>query len=80
MTNQFTLKQHNIEVTNIVRNAMPAQLYQEALAYEADAAIADTGALMVRSGEKPAAAPKINALWSTPILKTISGGSRQHCR
>ncbi len=57
MTKQFTLKQHNIDVTNIVRNAMPAQLYQEALAHEVDAAIADCGALMVRSGEKTGRSP-----------------------
>jgi phosphoenolpyruvate carboxykinase (ATP) len=58
LSNHFTLKQHNIEVATIIRNAMPAQLYQEALANEADAAIADSGALMVRSGEKTGRSPK----------------------
>ena len=57
MTNSFSLKKHNIEVSNIVRNARPAKLYQEALAYEAEAAIADSGAIMVRSGEKTGRSP-----------------------
>jgi len=42
MPTGFSLKQHNIEVTNIVRNAMPAVLYQEAIKYEKEAAIADS--------------------------------------
>lgn len=57
MTNRFNLKQHNIEVKNIVRNARPAKLYQEALAHEEEAAIADSGAIMVRSGEKTGRSP-----------------------
>lgn len=57
MFTNFTLKQHNIDVTNIVRNAIPAQLYQEAIAHEKEAAIADSGALMVRSGEKTGRSP-----------------------
>ncbi|MCP5095867.1 MAG: phosphoenolpyruvate carboxykinase (ATP) [Chloroflexi bacterium] len=57
MFTNFTLKQHNIDVTNIVRNAMPAVLYQEALTYEEEAAIADSGAIMVRSGEKTGRSP-----------------------
>ncbi|MBK8901868.1 MAG: phosphoenolpyruvate carboxykinase (ATP) [Anaerolineaceae bacterium] len=69
MSNQFTLKQHGIDVSDIVRNAMPAQLYQEALAYEADAAIADTGALMVRSGEKTGRSPKDKRIVKHPDSK-----------
>ena len=57
MAAQFNLKQYNIDVTKIVRNAAPPILYQEALAYEAEAAIADSGALMVRSGEKTGRSP-----------------------
>jgi phosphoenolpyruvate carboxykinase (ATP) len=57
MTKEFTLEQHNIEVTNILRNASPPILYEEALAYEPEAAISDVGALMVRSGEKTGRSP-----------------------
>ena len=57
MTNSFSLQKHHIDVTNIVRNARPAKLYQEALAHEEEAAIADSGAIMVRSGEKTGRSP-----------------------
>ncbi|MCB0164586.1 MAG: phosphoenolpyruvate carboxykinase (ATP) [Anaerolineae bacterium] len=57
MSDGFTLKQYGINVTTIVRNAKPAVLYQEALAYEPEAAISDVGALMVRSGDKTGRSP-----------------------
>jgi phosphoenolpyruvate carboxykinase (ATP) len=57
MSTGFSLKQYKIDVTNIVRNAMPAMLYQEAIEHEVGAAIADSGALMVRSGEKTGRSP-----------------------
>lgn len=57
MFTDFSLKQYKIDVTNIVRNAMPAMLYQEAIHHEVGAAIADSGALMVRSGEKTGRSP-----------------------
>jgi phosphoenolpyruvate carboxykinase (ATP) len=57
MTTAFSLKKHAIDVKDIVRNAFPAVLYQEALKYEEEAAIADSGALMVRSGEKTGRSP-----------------------
>jgi phosphoenolpyruvate carboxykinase (ATP) len=58
MTKEFTLEQYNIDVATIVRNATPPVLYQEALEYEEEAAIADSGALMVRSGAKTGRSPK----------------------
>jgi phosphoenolpyruvate carboxykinase (ATP) len=54
----FSLKDHQIDVKDIVRNAFPAVLYEEALEYEEEAAIANSGALMVRSGEKTGRSPK----------------------
>ena len=55
---EFLLTQHKIEVTNIIRNAMPPGLYEEAIENEIGAAIADSGAIMVRSGEKTGRSPK----------------------
>lgn len=57
MFTDFSLRQYKIDVTNIVRNAMPAMLYQEAIEHEVGAAIADSGALMVRSGAKTGRSP-----------------------
>lgn len=54
----FDLKKYSIDVPNILRNGSPAVLYEEALAYESEAALADSGALMVRSGEKTGRSPK----------------------
>ncbi len=53
----FTLQQYGIDVATIIRNAAPAALYEEALAYESGAAIANSGALMVRSGDKTGRSP-----------------------
>lgn len=58
MSTEFSLKQYGIDVTTIVRNATPPVLYEEALEYEEEAAIADSGALMVRSGAKTGRSPK----------------------
>ncbi len=69
MTNEFNLKNHNIDVTNILRNASPPILYEEALAYEPEAAISDVGALMVRSGEKTGRSPKDKRIVEHPDSK-----------
>ena len=65
----FSLKQYNIDVTNIVRNAQPPVLYEEALLYETEAAIADSGALMVRSGEKTGRSPNDKRIVEHPDSK-----------
>lgn len=58
MTKTLSLSQYDITVKNVIRNAPPAFLYQEALRTEADAAISHKGALMVYSGEKTGRSPK----------------------
>ncbi|HRV94637.1 MAG TPA: phosphoenolpyruvate carboxykinase (ATP) [Anaerolineae bacterium] len=69
MSDSFTLKQYGIDVTTIVRNARPPVLYQEALAYEPEAAIADSGAIMVRSGEKTGRSPTEKRIVEEPASK-----------
>jgi phosphoenolpyruvate carboxykinase (ATP) len=51
-------EKHGIEVENILRNAPPAVLYEEALRHEKGTAIASTGALISYSGEKTGRTPK----------------------
>lgn len=69
MANDFSLEQYGIKVDNIIRNAKPPVLYQEALAYEAEAAISDVGALMVRSGEKTGRSPTDKRIVEHPDTK-----------
>ena len=57
MSDNFSLEPYGIFVKNILRNTKPPALYQEALAHEPEAAIADSGAIMVRSGEKTGRSP-----------------------
>ncbi|MGD8858515.1 MAG: phosphoenolpyruvate carboxykinase (ATP) [Myxococcales bacterium] len=47
----------NIQIENIIRNASPAVLYEQALRYEQGSAIADSGALIAMSGEKTGRSP-----------------------
>ncbi|MDJ0757167.1 MAG: phosphoenolpyruvate carboxykinase (ATP) [Ardenticatenaceae bacterium] len=57
MSTNFSLNKHHIEVDNVVRNARPPVLYQEAILFEDEAAISGSGALIVRSGEKTGRSP-----------------------
>lgn len=47
-----------IDVSKVIRNASPATLYQEALKYDKNATLADTGALIAYSGDKTGRSPK----------------------
>jgi phosphoenolpyruvate carboxykinase (ATP) len=50
------LRKYEIQVPNVVRNAPPAVLYEDAVSHE-HAAIASSGALMIRSGAKTGRSP-----------------------
>lgn len=69
MSTDFSLQQYKIEVSNVVRNAMPAMLYEEAVRHEVGAAIADSGALMVRSGKKTGRSPADKRIVEHPDSK-----------
>lgn len=53
----FTLEKYGITVKNLIRNAAPPCLYEEAIQYDEGAAISSVGALMVRSGKKTGRSP-----------------------
>lgn len=57
MSANFNLHAHGIQVKNIVRNASPSALYEEAIKYEKHSGISNAGALMVSSGEKTGRSP-----------------------
>ncbi len=52
------LHDHGISVGNIRRNEVPALLYEEAVRSDLSAAIADSGALAISSGEKTGRSPR----------------------
>ena len=54
----FTLDAYGITTATILRNAVPAKLYAEALRYEPDAAVSEQGALIVKSYAKTGRSPK----------------------
>ena len=57
---------YGIHFQTILRNARPAILYEEALFYETDSAVSDTGALIVSSSEKTGRSPKDKRIVTTP--------------
>jgi phosphoenolpyruvate carboxykinase (ATP) len=52
------LSTYGLEVQNVVRNAAPARLYQDAIRYEKGSAISDSGALIAYSGKKTGRSPQ----------------------
>src|SRR5262245_53189017 len=54
----FDLSAHGITVADVRRNLPPARLYEEAIRFEPDSRVADTGALVAYSGSKTGRSPK----------------------
>jgi len=65
----FSLDAHEIQSEIIFRNPSPALLYEEAIEYEKGTAMADTGALIVRSGERTGRSPKDKRIVEHPASK-----------
>lgn len=54
----FDLLEHGITVKDVLRNAPPSRLYEEAIRHDRGTTIADSGALIAYSGEKTGRSPK----------------------
>ncbi|MEO6741590.1 MAG: phosphoenolpyruvate carboxykinase (ATP) [Chthoniobacteraceae bacterium] len=52
------LSQYGIQVQNVLHNAPPARLYQDAILHEKGSAISDSGALIAYSGKKTGRSPQ----------------------
>lgn len=57
MREEFSLRSLGIDVELVYRNLRPARLYEEAILYDRTAAIVDTGALAITSGDKTGRSP-----------------------
>ncbi|KAJ1788447.1 Protein kinase C-like 1, partial [Coemansia sp. RSA 2399] len=83
MSATSSVKTEGIDYANkIQRNLSPAQLYEDALRYEAGTAISSTGALIARSGAKTGRSPRdkrvvveastVDDVWWGPVNKKLS--------
>ena len=75
MTQTLDLSKHEIDAEFAVRNAPPASLYEDAVIHE-HAAIADSGALIIRSGKKTGRSPLDKRIVDHRTAPAASGGGR----
>jgi len=66
MSEQFSLTQHGVTVTDVLRNPSPANLYELALQREKGSAITSSGALVALSGAKTGRSPKDKRIMDHP--------------
>ena len=76
--NGFHLESHGIQVKRILRNASPAELYEEAIRHESDTRLSSAGALMAYSGPKTGRSPKDKRVVRNPASEEeVWVGQRQ---
>ena len=63
------LTKHGIKVDNIIRNAAPAEFYEEAIRHDAGSVLANNGALVVRSGSRTGRSPADKRVVETEGIK-----------
>ena len=68
MSLSISLADYGIQVTNVLRNATPAQLYEEALQFD-KGVIVSSGAIATNSGEKKGRSPKDKRIVEEPSSK-----------
>jgi len=56
--NTIDISKYGLDSKNVLRNAAPARLYQDAIRYERGSAISDNGALIAYSGRKTGRSPQ----------------------
>lgn len=64
-----------INAKAVYRNLTPAQLTEHALC-RGEGTLSNTGALVVKTGNTPAAAPMTSLSWTPPPSMTTSPGAR----
>ncbi|MFN3159890.1 MAG: phosphoenolpyruvate carboxykinase (ATP) [Rubinisphaera brasiliensis] len=62
----FNLKSHGLNVTDVLRNPSPSELYEEAIRFDAGTTLSDTGCLIAYSGEKTGRSPKDKRVVKNP--------------